>query len=92
MKYKIDLIKENTQQKKISKASYSENLKSINHKESQGQQMIFWLFFFCFDKIRFDISCESLARQMIHMKCQTLLYPKKKNENVLYYNCAWGFY
>ena len=28
------------------------------------------------DKIRLEISCESSARQMIHMKCQVLFPPK----------------
>ena len=32
-----------------------------------------FLFLYCFpEKIRLDISCESSARQMIHMQCQAL--------------------
>ena len=34
---------------------------------------IFFFFFYFLEKVRFDISCESSALQMIHMKCQTLV-------------------
>ena len=34
-------------------------------------------------KIRFSISCESSARQIIHIKCQTLFSSKNKNQNVM---------
>ena len=34
------------------------------------------LIFFFSDKIRLEISCESSAKQMIHMKCQVLFPPE----------------
>ena len=40
-------------------------------------------FFHCFsEKIRLDISCESSARQRIHMKYQALLSSKDKSKNI----------
>ena len=39
----------------------------------------FFLIFFL-EKTSHDISCESSAEQMIHMKCQDLFSLKKKNE------------
>ena len=51
--------------------------------QSQLQQTTF--FFFFSKKTSLDISCESSAWQMIHMKCQDLfsLKNEKKNSNVI---------
>ena len=38
------------------------------------------ILFLSFKKISLDISCESSAKQTIHMKCQDLLYNKKKSK------------
>ena len=47
------------------------NLLGANHDCSRRQS---WIFFYCFsEKIRLDNSCESSARQMIHMKHQAFL-------------------
>ena len=37
-------------------------------------------FFFFSEKTSLDISCESSAKQMIHMKCQDLFSLKKKKK------------
>ena len=42
-----------------------------------------FFFFFFLEKIRFDISCESSARQTIHMKCQILFSQKNTEKNKL---------
>ena len=36
--------------------------------------------FYFSEKVRLDISCEASARQMIHIKCQTLVSLKNKAE------------
>ena len=43
------------------------------------------IFFFCYfsEKTSLDISCESSAKQMIHMKCQDLFSRKNKNKKKL---------
>ena len=49
----------------------------------------------CFsEKIRLDVSCESSARQRIHMKRQALfsLKDKKKEKSVVCCNFAWLFF
>ena len=42
---------------------------------------LLFLYFYFLMKIRFDISCESFAEQMIHMKYQ-VLFSLKNNENL----------
>ena len=53
------------------------------------------VFFHCFsDKIMLDISCESSAKQRIHIKYQALFSSKDKSENnksVVCCNFAWRF-
>ena len=41
---------------------------------------IFFFFFFFPEKTSLDISCESSAKQMIHMKCQDLFSLKNKKK------------
>ena len=55
-----------------------------------------FLFFYFFKEKSLDISCESSAKQMIHMKCQDLFSLKKKKkkkkiQNVVCCNCDWRF-
>ena len=52
-----------------------------------------YFFIFFSDKIMLDISCETSARQRIHMKHQTLftLKDKSKNNKSVYCNFAWRF-
>ena len=45
-----------------------------------ANNILFFFFFYFLEKIRTDISCESSAQQMIHMKCQVLFSLKNKNE------------
>ena len=45
-----------------------------------------FLFYFS-EKTSLDISCESSAWQMIHMKCQDLFFLKKKMSSAI--NFAW---
>ena len=56
----------------------------LTHECSRLQSLIY---FHCFsEKIRLDISCESSARQRIHMKHQALFSSKdksKQNKNVV---------
>ena len=40
---------------------------------------------------RLDISCESSARQTIHMKCQALFFSEKDFWNVVCCSCDWYF-
>ena len=61
-------------------------------------EYLFIVFVFCFlfffDKIMLDISCESSARQRIHMKHQALFSSKdksKNNKSVVCCNFAWCF-
>ena len=44
----------------------------------------FFFFFFLFQKkkLRLDISCESSARQRVHMKQQVLFSVKEKSKNI----------
>ena len=53
------------------------------------------IFFHCFSKkIRLDISCESSAKQRIHMKHQasfSLKDKSKKHKSVIRCNFAWLF-
>ena len=45
------------------------------------------LIFYCYlsNKIRLDISCESFAKQRIHLKHQVLFFLKKQRKNI--YEC-----
>ena len=55
------------------------------------------LFFYFSEKTSLDISCESSAWQMIHMKCQDLFSLKNKKyiiikkKNVVCCSCDWRF-
>ena len=49
-------------------------------RQSQLQKTIFYYFFFIFQKKQVNISCESSAKQKIHMKCQDLFSLKKKQQ------------
>ena len=51
-------------------------------------------FFFCVfsEKTSLDISCESSAKQMIHMKCQDLFSLKKKKKKMLSAAVVIGVY
>ena len=66
------------------------NPEDANHDCSRRQS---WIFFHCLsEKIRLDISCESSARQRIHMNLQVLFSLKEKsdeNKSVVCCNLAW---
>ena len=49
------------------------------------------IFFFFSEKTSLDISCESPAKQTIHMKCQYLFFLKNKKKNVVCCSCDWCF-
>ena len=54
--------------------------------QSQPQQTAFWNIFFYYyfsEKIRLSISCESSARQMIHMKCWVLSSLKNNDNRII---------
>ena len=47
---------------------------------SRWHSTYLFFFFFFSEKLSLGISCESSAKQMIHMKCQDLLSLEKKNQ------------
>ena len=57
------------------------------------QHFDFFLFITIYfsEKISFDISCESSAWLMIHMKCQYCSLKTNKIKIVYYYSCDWCF-
>ena len=64
------VVEESTQYKWL-------NLLSTNHNRSRRK---FWICFVFSEKTSLDISCESSARQMIHMKSQDLFCLKSKKK------------
>ena len=50
------------------------------HQSQLQQQTIFFFDFLFSKKTSLDISCESSAKQMIHMKLEDLLYLKNKKK------------
>ena len=63
----------------ISLNSSSSALTLKSAKQNCSSQHSIYYFFFFPEKMRLDISCESSARQMIHMKYQALFSKKKNN-------------
>ena len=60
--------------------NFDVNPESANHDSSRRHSQIF---FHCFsEKIRLDVSCESSARQRIHLKHQALFSSKDKSKNL----------
>ena len=45
-----------------------------------ADDILIFFFFFFFQRKCLGISCESSARQMIHMKCQDIFFKKKKKK------------
>ena len=65
----------------------------LKRQSQQQQTTIFYSFIFS-EKTSFDISCESSAKQTIHMMCQDLLSLKNKKKKFRMSsvtNFAWRF-
>ena len=66
----------------------------IVRQEKLQQTTLIFFYFYLLKKIRLDVSCESSARQRIHMKYQ-VLFSLKNNEkvlmNVICCSRDWGF-
>ena len=77
----------------MARASISVGLLTLKAPITTAADDIHKYFFIVFsEKVRFDVSCESSARQKIHMKHQAVFSLKDKSENntsVVCCNFAW---
>ena len=55
----------------------------INPSKIAEDDILFFFFFFFSEKIGLGISCESSARQTIHMNCHVLFSLKNRNSRLL---------